>query len=545
MIDRKEVICTINRLRSQGKDDACCEAKACTHSLSADVWETVSAFANTHSGIILLGVDERHGFEPCPGFDTSRVIDQFVEGIGDGSPSGARLANPPRYELARLEVEGTEILAIAIEENDVSRKPCYLIARGVASGTFKRVDDKDLLLSKAEIYELQTAGTPVDSDRRPVPETDASDLDAEQVARYLAAMSSSKALRGVADDAQALERLGITDKQGTVRLAGLLTLGVYPQQYFPALIIDVAHHPGTEKSEPGQPRFLDRVTCDGALSETVTDAVRAVLRNLRTISYVDGVSRHDTPEIPEEVLREAIVNAVAHREYQELFVGQSVVIDIYRDRVEVTSPGGLWGGKTLANLADGTSRCRNSTLMHLMETMPVRNGDGLHAERQGSGIPFMINMMRERGLPDPEFYAGIDQFKVVLWRPSAEVAPAEHASRRKEMVVTSRNVTDSIPQSRSADTALDILPTMLHSNRISLDFDGSSHRKERLQQIMNFVEKRAPVGIQEISESLDINLATTRRDIRALLKAGYIQASAPAQSRRRRYYPAPAGHSPS
>ena len=282
------------------------------------------------------------------------------------------------------------------------------------------------------------------------------------------------------------------------------------------------------------------MTCDGALSETVTDAVRAVLRNLRTISYVDGVSRHDTPEIPEEVLREAIVNAVAHREYQELFVGQSVVIDIYRDRVEVTSPGGLWGGKTLTNLADGTSRCRNSTLMHLMETMPVRNGDGLHAERQGSGIPFMIHMMRERGLPDPEFYAGIDQFKVVLWRPSAEVAPAEHASRRKEMVVTSRNVTDSIPQSRSANTALDILPTMLHSNRVSLDFDGSSHRKERLQQIMNFVEERAPVGIQEISEGLDINLATTRRDIRALLKAGYIQCSRQDIYRQRRPHKADA-----
>lgn len=545
MIDRKEVICTINRLRSQGKGDACCEAKACTHSLSADVWETVSAFANTNSGIILLGVDERREFEPCLGFDTSRIIDQFVEGIGDGSPSGARLANPPRYELMRLKIEDAEILAIAIEENDINRKPCYLIARGIASETFKRVDDKDLLLSKAEIYELQTAGTPVDSDRRPVPETDVSDLDAEQVARYIAAMSSSKALRGITDDARALERLGITDKQGTARLAGLLTLGAYPQQYFPALVIDVTHHPGTEKSKPDQPRFLDRMTCDGALSETVTDAVRAVLRNLRTISYIDGVVRHDVPEIPEEVLREAIVNAVAHREYQELFIGQSVVIDIYRDRVEITSPGGLWGGKTLANLADGTSRCRNSTLMHLMETLPTRDGDGLHAKRQGSGIPFMINMMRERGLPDPEFYAGMDQFKVVLWRPRAEVAAAEHASHRKELAVTSRNVTDGTPQSRGANTSQGILPVTLHSGRIILDFDGSPHRKERLQQIMDFVEERAPVGIQEISESLDINLATTRRDIRALLKAGYIQATAPAQSRRRRYYPASAGHSPS
>lgn len=545
MIDRKEVICTINRLRNQGKDDAYCEAKACIHSLSSDVWETVSAFANTHSGILLLGIDERRGFEPCPGFDTSRVIDQFVEGIGDGSPSGVRLANPPRYELSRLEIEGAEILAIAIEENDISRKPCYLIARGVASGTFKRVDDKDLLLSKTEIYELQTAGTPVDSDRRPVPETDVSDLDTKQVARYLATMSSSKALRGVTDDARALERLGITDKQGTVRLAGLLTLGAYPQQYFPSLVINVAHHPGTEKSKPGQPRFLDRVTCDGALSEIVTDAVHAVLRNLRTISYVEGVSRRDVPEIPEEVLREAIVNAVAHREYQELFVGQSVAVDIYRDRVEVTSPGGLWGGKTLANLADGTSRCRNSTLMHLMETLPSHNDDGLHAERQGSGVPFMINMMRERGLPDPEFYAGIDQFKVILWRPDVEGVPAEHAARRDRLIGNRCNVMGSVPQSRSVNASLDILPATPQSSRISLDFDGSSHRKERLQQIMNFVDERAPVGVQEISEELDINLATARRDVRTLLKAGYIQATAPTQSKRRRYYPSLAGHTPS
>lgn len=180
-----------------------------------------------------------------------------------------------------------------------------------------------------------------------------------------------------------------------------------------------------------------------------------------------------------------------------------------------------------------------------METLPTRDGDGLHAKRQGSGIPFMINMMRERGLPDPEFYAGMDQLKVVLWRPRAEVAAAEHASHRKELVVTSRNVTDGTPQSRGANTSQGILPVTLHSGRIILDFDGSPHRKERLQQIMDFVEGRAPVGIREISESLDINLATTRRDIRALLKAGYIQATAPAQSRRRRYYPASAGHSPS
>ncbi|MBK9102948.1 MAG: hypothetical protein IPM90_16120 [Austwickia sp.] len=67
-----------------------------------------------------------------------------------------------------------------------------------------------------------------------------------------------------------------------------------------------------------------------------------------------------------EVLREAIANAVVHREYHELFRGEPVTVDVYPDRVVVANPGGLWGGKTEENLDDGTSRCRNQTLMQLL-----------------------------------------------------------------------------------------------------------------------------------------------------------------------------------
>ena len=72
----------------------------------------------------------------------------------------------------------------------------------------------------------------------------------------------------------------------------------------------------------------------------ISDAVAAVAKNLRRTSTVQGVSRVDSLEIPEEVLREAIANAVIHREYGDRFCGQSIAVDVFDDRIEVTNPGG-------------------------------------------------------------------------------------------------------------------------------------------------------------------------------------------------------------
>ena len=77
-----------------------------------------------------------------------------------------------------------------------------------------------------------------------------------------------------------LARLNILTPDGRVRMGGLLSLGSYPQQFFPKLVIDVAAHPGLEKSEPDGPRFLDRVICEGSLGEMIEEAVQAIAKNL-------------------------------------------------------------------------------------------------------------------------------------------------------------------------------------------------------------------------------------------------------------------------
>ena len=415
---------TVARLRAVGTDDAWVEVKRSGPKLSSDVWETVSAFANTAGGTIILGLSEVDGFVPAKVFDLQANLDAFVMGVGDGGIDNCKLENPPRYTLERHEFEGKSLLVIDIAENEIGSKPCFIRKLGMVSGSYKRVDDKDLRLSPTELYEMQNILKPSIDDREVVPGATPDDLNDDVVDQIIAMarMLNSKAVRGTSDRASIMRRLNITDGGDGVLMAGLLVAGDYPQMFFPKLVVDVATYPDTAKSAPGKPRFIDRRICEGSLSEVMADAMAAIERNLRTYSIVDGVGRHDEQEIPRNVLREAVANALVHREYNAAFTGQAVSVEIYPDRVVIKSPGGLWGGKTIDNLADGDSICRNATLMKLMRFVSLPGEVGSPAEGNGTGIELMLREMASKSLPAPEFEAGIDSFSVTLGRHGTEIA---------------------------------------------------------------------------------------------------------------------------
>lgn len=423
-MNSEQLRATVARLRAAGTDDAWVEVKRSGPKLSSDVWETVSAFANTAGGTIILGLSEVDGFVPAEVFDLQANLDAFVMGVGDGGIDNCKLENPPRYTLERHEFEGKSLLVIDIAENEIGSKPCFIRKLGMVYGSYKRVDDKDLRLSPTELYEMQNILKPSIDDREVVPGATPDDLNDDVVDQIIAMarMLNSKAVRGTSDRASIMRRLNITDGGDGVLMAGLLVAGDYPQMFFPKLVVDVATYPDTAKSAPGKPRFLDRRICEGSLSEVMADAMAAIERNLRTYSIVDGVGRHDEQEIPRDVLREAVANALVHREYNAAFTGQAVSVEIYPDRVVIKSPGGLWGGKTIDNLADGDSICRNATLMKLMRFVSLPGEVGSPAEGNGTGIELMLREMASKSLPAPEFDAGIDSFSVTLGRHGTEIA---------------------------------------------------------------------------------------------------------------------------
>lgn len=280
-------------------------------------------------------------------------------------------------------------------------------ARGMVAGSYKRVDDKDIKLSPTELYEIQNILRPSNDDRDIVPEATIDNLDVDVINQIIATahVRNSKAVRGDADRAEILRRLNITDSNGDVRMAGLLVAGDYPQMFF-----SQAGGGCCELS-----RYLQIRTWKAPFSRQ---------ENLRgpTDSVVDGAGRHDEQEISREVLRGAIANALVHREYNAAFAGQAVSIEIYPDCVVIKSPGGLWGGKTVENLANGESACRDSTLMGLMRFVSLSGEAGSPAEGNGMDIDLMLREMAVKSLPAPEFHAEIDSFTVTLGRHGTEIA---------------------------------------------------------------------------------------------------------------------------
>ena len=528
----------IERLRMQKTDDSNYEAKSCDAKLSVSVWETVSAFANTNGGTLLLGLDESNNFSPTKNFDIKKVRDQFIEGIGDGGVNGARLTYPPKYDLERVIVDNNyQILAIKIYENTTDKKPCYITAKGSKGGSYKRVDDKDIRMSNDEVYEIENALRPSDIDLSIVKEATKSDLNKDLVENLITRRANSKALRGTTTEDEKLTRLNITDRQGRVRMAGLLTLGNYPQQFFPRLFIDVTAHAGTEKSSTGVQRFIDREECSGAISEMIEDAVNAVIKNLRVSTFINGVERIEESEIPREVLREAIANAVIHREYHEYFQGQPVSVDIFPNRVVITNPGGLWGGKTLDNIDDGESKCRNAALMQLAQYTPIeanRIGAG-PVEGQGSGIAFMINEMQAWSLPKPQFIPKLGSFSVILQRAKAKLPRNMNYvnyvdyTNRSEIMDSNKNYVEELANTKQTEQTLENY-TQEESTQ-----EESKNKPLNDDILLALIPVDSTITTPELAELTQKSPETVRRHLRKLIAENKVKALGKITSRQRKY----------
>ena len=153
--------------------------------------------------------------------------------------------------------------------------------------------------------------------------------------------------------------------------------------------------------------FLDRRDYGGPLYKQIEDAESFVLRNIRFGARIEGLYREDYYEIPRTAIREAIVNAVVHRDLQ---ANACVQVALYDDRLEVTSPGTLYGGLTLADALQGTTRLRNPRIASALMQMDL-------FENWGTGIRRIREACSEAGLPEPEFIELDSAFRVNIFRP--------------------------------------------------------------------------------------------------------------------------------
>lgn len=288
-------------------------------------------------------------------------------------------------------------------------------------GAYVRAGDGDQRMTPYEVDRLrENAGQPR-WDEEPVAQASVDDLDSRACSRLIEnARRRSPRVFGNVDGDEALVMLGVLVRHdgGLVpSLAGLLSVGRYPQQFFPQLMVSVAVYPHAERGRagPGGIRFADSAALGGGVPDMVVDAVAAVQRNLRVISRVMGAGRVDQWEIEPEVVREAVVNAVMHRDYSPQARGNQVQVDLFPDRAEIVSPGGVFGNVRVEGLGErGTSSSRNARLAALLqETVDAVTGRSV-AENRGSGVAMMIDQVRHDTGVVPLFSANLDEFRAVI-----------------------------------------------------------------------------------------------------------------------------------
>lgn len=406
-MDTSNLASLIDRLRKVGGEVSDVEVKSAQGGLPKTVKETLSAFANTNGGWLLLGLDEQSGFSPVALTNPTKLRDDLA------SAASSCVVPPLRIATDIIEVEGHSLVVAEVDPLTSDQRPCYVESRGIANGSYVRVGDGDRRMTQAEIgLAIANRGQPR-YDLEPVPQAGLADLDRPALARTLERVrQTSRAFRDV-DESTALERLHVLvrDEHSNLvpSLGGLLTFGVYPQQHFPQLTVSVVVYSGEETG----PRFADNPVIRGPIPELVAETIAVLRRHMRVRSYVSAAGRHERLDYPLEAVREAVVNAVLHRDYSPVTRGTQVQVELHPDRLLIRSPGGLFGPVVLEDLgAEGVTSSRNSFLAAMLSDAYVPGSDRLVAENKASGIPAMIKELRRSGMTRPVFSNFANRFEV-------------------------------------------------------------------------------------------------------------------------------------
>lgn len=276
-------------------------------------------------------------------------------------------------------------------------------------------------------------------ERQLVRTIDLSALDMD-LTRQLAAAAEDKPTDRLDDDAivQALVSRGylwFDQSKGVYRpsVAAVLLLAKTPSNVLPQARLQLDAYSGdTRDAHP-----IDSVFVDQPLSLSVERAVAFILRNTRHPLQVQGLRRVKTEEYPQEALREAVVNAVAHRDYEE--AGVKVVVEVFSNHVVICSPGLPPGDQTIETISrgEGRSRARNPLIVQGLTWLELM-------DERGSGIRRMREAMTKYGLQIPHFSAEDHDFTVTLSGPGepAPTSVGESTITREPEILKGRDLSD-------------------------------------------------------------------------------------------------------
>ena len=337
--------------------------------------ETAAAFANSNGGIILIGVS-----------DTGEI-----QGITIGKETLRNWSNriaqatEPRVTVDVESVDVVEKSVLVVHIAEASIKPTSVRGR-----CYKRVGNSNRVMSPQEIAQMHLNAIGQSWDQLLVTRAGMDDIDEKKVEWYLTRRETTRNVAEPQDMSQTalLRNIDGISHEDIPTHAGILFFGKYPQRFFQNAQLRIVRFKGISVTHP----VINRLDCSGALWEMVDAAEEFIRQNIRLLSFRTSKSfqRDDKFEYPLTALREAIINALIHRNYQE---PADVRVFIFDNRVEVINPGTFPEG---VSPDEPTHKPPNPTLAQFMYDVGF-------IERYGAGIRMMKRLSAEWGNKEPRY----------------------------------------------------------------------------------------------------------------------------------------------
>ncbi len=405
---KEELIEKLDMIQKMKSESSTLEIKSAQNGCPQHLYDTLSSFSNQdEGGVIIFGIDESQDYKEVGVYDSQDIQKKINEQCLQMEPVVRPL-------LTVVQRDGKAFVSAEIPSIDLADRPVFYKGRGRLKGSYTRVGDSDEPMTEYEVYSYEAYRKKYQDDIRTVQRVTLSSLKQEKLNYYIDLLKKDKPNLTNLDNKTIYELMSIT-RNNEVTLSSTMLFSPYPQAYFPQLCITAIAVPGTEIGDTGDlgERFLDNQRIEGTIPEMLEEAIHFVNKNMKhmTIINPNTGAREDKTDYPITAIREAVINALVHRDYSVHTEGMPIQIIMYEDRMEIKNPGGIYGRIKVDQLGKMQPDTRNPVLALALETLGI-------TENRYSGIPTIRKEMEKYNLKQPKFADERGSFIVTFYKES-------------------------------------------------------------------------------------------------------------------------------
>ena len=431
--------------------------------------KSVSSFANGRGGKLLFGVKEDNTILGLKDYQvTSENISEIIK---------IKMDPNPEFDMEIKEIDGKVILILSIF---AGKNTPYFVVDGGSRTAYKRIGNQSVPANRIDLFNLSLKGEHISYDslesKKKLEDVTFKELSIEYKNRTEKEFEDKD-----------LKSFGLVNDEGNLTIAGALFADDY--QVYQSRVFCTRWN-GLTKAN-GRIDALDDAEFEGNIIYLLKASLDFVKRNSKKMWKKGPVYRIEYPEYPERAVQESLVNALIHRDYS--VIGSEVHVDIYDDRLEIYSPGGMYDGTFVQDLnpLNVSSTRRNPIIADVFARMDLM-------ERRGSGLRKII-----------EAYKAEENYREEL-KPEFKSTESSFTTILKNLNYDTQNVTQNVTQSEENSVGQNDGQSVGQN-------DGQKLKPTaRQQQIVKIIKTNSKITANDLSREFNFSKRTIERDLKVL-----------------------------